>query len=623
MRRLYQRLAARALAAALLACSATGCRAPERSAPPPLPAATWPLATFLDSVDHRLASVDPSGWALADETGVDGSRVVRIAPGHRPEPIAPGLAASHRFAATLAGGRTLVEVDAGAGAPPALALVEAGVVRPLGAPGGRERLLGVSPDGQVIRLAREGEAGEEVVELRPPGFARRSLATLPPGFRAAAISGDGLLVALVRAVDDDADEVILLDRRTDERRLLLPTSAAGRFRPFGFDADGSALWFESDDESDVPRLERLTLANGERTVVLDRSCLDRLPFTGSASVVVETGCDGRRVARAIGGNPRWRDLRLPESLGSGARVVQASSAGPEEDWLAVTGARATRELTRLPPDRLLAPATRGLAARLDPLRLPAPEAVDPGPGASAAELWPAGPGAIGAVVWLLPVERRPDLGRFAPFAAFLASRGVATLLVVPRGAPGTGRAARVATDGDPIAATASEVARALAELRGRGAAGLPVLLVGEGAWSGAVAVAIASRPDSGFGGVVAIDPEADPLAPLDRVTAAPEPLRSRLVARWGDPADPRLAARRQELAAAATSPAVELLVVLDAGRADTADRAHALAAARAAGATVRTVVRPRPAFTLGADRRALEATWRHLRDRLAPAPATP
>jgi hypothetical protein len=624
MGRLYQRIAGRALGAILLAVAAAGCGPPERAdpaaGPPP---ATWPLGSFLDTVEHRLAAVDEAGRALADEVGTDGTRVVRVAAGRPPEPLAPGLAASHRFVAALPAGRVLVEVAAAGGGPPALALLEAGIVRPLAAAGAGERLLGVAPDGQVVRLARDTASGEEIVELRLAGLARRTLTTVPAGFRAAAITGDGLALALVRAVHDGADEVILHDRRKDERRLLLPTDSEGRFRPLAFEADGSALWFEGDDASDQPRLERLALPGGERRVVLERSCVDALPFAVMVPTTVESGCDGRRSAAPIGAPPRWRELALPASLGAGARVVRARPAGPQDDWLELAGAATTGELARLPADLLLVPATRGLAPRLDPARLPAPAAVDLGLGGAAAELWAPDRTAVGGVVWLLPLEQRPDLGRFAPYAAFLASRGVATLRIVPRGAPGTGRAARAATDGDPVAATAGEVARALSVLRGRGVAGLPMALVGEGAWSGAIAAEIAARPGSGFALAVALDPDADPLSSLDRVAAAPEPVRARGVARWGDPAAPHLVERRAELATAATRPAIPLLVVLDSALASTPARVEALEAARAAGAPVRPVTRVRPAFASGPDRRALEETWRHLRERFAPPAAAP
>jgi len=621
MLRLYQRGAARALLAAAVAVA--GCGAPAASPPPPAPPGTWPLAAFLDSVDFHLREVGTDGRALVDVTGIEGTRVVRVASGGAVEPIAPGHGGSHRFVAYLPGDRVVIETATSAGAAPALALVDAGLVRPLGTSGFHERLLGVSGDGRVLFLVRAGETGEELFEARLPGLARRSLATLPAGFRAAAITADGLRLALVRAVHDEADEVIVLDRRTDERRLVLPTEAEGRFRPFGFTADGSALWFESDDASDLPRLERLELAGGGREVVLDRSCVESLPADGVSRPAVESGCDGRRLARPLGGPLRWQDLALPESLGVGARIVQAWPAGPDSEWLAFAGGGATREIAWLGADLLPAPATRGLAPRLDPARLPAPTVVDLGLGGVAAELWAPPRAAIGGVVWLLPVERRPDLGRFAPFAAFLASRGVATLLVVPRGAPGTGRAARAATDGDPVGATAEEALRALSVLRGRGIAGVPVALVGEGGWCGAIAAAVASRPNSGFAAAVALDPDADPLTALDRVAAAAEPTRSRGIARWGDPGDARVVERRRELAAAATRPAIPLLVVVDSALGETAARLEAFEAARAAGAPVRALARVRPAFASSAGRRALEETWRHLRERFAPPPSAP
>lgn len=608
---------------ATAAVVAAGCGAPESSSLPAAPPGSWPLATFLDSVDFHLREVDADGRALVDAIGVEGARVVRVGSDGAVEPVAPGHAPSHRFVAKLADDRVVIETATSAAAPPALALVDAGVVRPLGTSEGHERLLGVSGDGRLLYLVRVGESGEDLFEARLPGLARRGLATLPAGFRAAAISSDGFRLALVRAVHDEADEVIVLDRRVDERRLVLPTEAEGRFKPFGFAADGSTLWFESDDASDLPRLERLDLAGGGREAVLDRACVDSLPVGGALPTTLESGCDGRRIARSLGPPPRWHDLTLPASLGVGARIVQAWPAGPDTDWLAFAGGAATREVAWLSADRLPAPATRGLAPRLDAARLPAPTAVDLGLGGVAAELWAPARAAIGGVVWLLPLERRPDLGRFAPFAAFLASRGVATLLVVPRGAPGTGRAARAATDGDPAGATASEALRALSVLRGRGVAGVPVALVGEGGWCGAIAAEVASRPGSGFAAAVALDPDSDPLAALDRVAAAGEPMRSRGITRWGDPGEARVVERRRELAAAATRPTIPLLVVVDSALGETAVRLETLEAARAAGAPLRAIARVRPAFASGAGRRALEETWRHLRERFAPPPATP
>ena len=187
-----------------------------------------------------------------------------------------------------------------------------------------------------------------------------------------------------------------------------------------------------------------------------------------------------------------------------------------------------------------------------------------------------------------------------------------------RGSDGFGRALRLAGDGDPWLAALADIEAAARRLVAEpGLAGRPLALVGEGALAGAAAVAAAARAPSPFAAVVAFDPAADPLAVLDTIATTPEPARTRLVARWGDPADPRTRERRQAATSAAGSARVPLLVVLDGAAADATARSEELAAATASGRPLRVVVRRRPLLVPGPGRSALEESWRFLSTTLA------
>lgn len=480
MRRVYQPLAtALAPALALLAACAGPAPAPL-PAPPPR---AWPLDVYLASRAYAPVAIDARGRVLATESGPQGERAVRLAAGGTPAPVAPALRADHRALAALAGDTVLVELAATEpGAAPVLALAgPGGVALPVTPAGAADRLLAVAADGERFWSARAAaDTNERLVETGRLARTGRELLEAPPGFRFAAVAADGARTAMVRTVAPESDEVVVTERASGESRLVLPTGPEGRFRPLLFAADGKRLLVATDDASDLPRLEWLTLATGERAPALDTPCAAVGARAAGAALVADLSCEGRRTARPLaGGEPPWQGL-LPRGL----EVFAALPAGPDAWWLGLRGAASGRDLARLGADRRFAPATWALAPRLDPATLPAPalERLRSGGVELPVEIWRPAVAALGAVVWLESDAEPPAWGEFHPLFSGLAAHGIAVARLRPRGADGFGRALRAAAGDDPLASARADAEAALARLRAALAApALPGLRVVEGA----------------------------------------------------------------------------------------------------------------------------------------------
>lgn len=591
--------------------------APPAAAPPPPPRRPAPFELFLAARSTELVDVDAAGGALVNESTLVGARALRIGQDLVVRPVAPALEAPHLARAALAGGRTLIEVPAPSGSRWLLAEA-AGDSREIPFAGAGARFLGRTADRSRAGFAwRSADGAEAWIELQLPGPRPLPVAEAPAGFAFLALSGDGRRAALRRRLHDEADEVLWLDRATGELRLLLPTDREGRFLPLGFDPGGTRLRVVAEDPAGGGALEEIELASGRRARLLDGACAARAlpdPATG----VVEVDCAGRRELRRLAGPLPW-DGHLPDGL-----AAERALAAPDGAWwIETAGPRAPAEIGRLPAGGLFEPATWGLPPRLAPERLPVPQprTVTSGGTPLPAELWlpPAGAAPRAGLVWLADGDRLPPAGRYAPLPAALASRGIAVLALRPRGDSTLAAAARRAADGDPVGAARADLAAALAALRAAGgAAPMPVLLLGDGAWSGAVVALALAEPTVEVAGGVALDPAGDPLALFDQVAGLPEPERSRALARWGDPADVARRELRERLRTAALRPRRPLLVVLDAAAPDAPARLAALAQAAAGGAPVSALARARSAG-LAPDRATALAAWRHLRDTLAPA----
>jgi hypothetical protein len=613
---LYQR-PGRLLPALLGAGALVAACAPPAEAPPPSPRRPTAIELFLAARSTELVDVDEAGGALVNESTLEGVRALHVAPDLVVRRVAPALTAPHRARAALAGGRVLIEIVDPSGAR--WLLVEpAGGRREIEFPGPGGRFLGRSADrGRAGFAWSPVDGAERWLEFRLPGARPLLVAEAPAGFAFAALSGDSRRAVLQRRLHDEADEVLWFDRAAGELRLLLPTDLEGRFRPLGFDAGATRLRVVAEDPAGGGALEEIDLADGQRTRRLDGPCV-AVGLPDPATEVVEVDCAGRRELRRLAGPLPWEG-HLPAGL-SGVRALAAPDGAW---WIETAGPRAPSEIGRLPAGGLFEPATWGLAPRLDPERLPVPQlrTVTSGATPLPAELWlpPDGTGLRAGLVWLSDGDRLPPAGRFAPLPAALASRGIAVLVLRPRGDSTLAGPARRAADGDPAGAARADLAAAMAALRDAvDAPRSPTFLLGNGAWSGAVVALALADPAFEVAGGVALDPAVDPLALLDRIEALPEPGRSRALSHWGDPASARNRELRKRLLAATYQPRRPLLVVHDAGEPGAAARQAAFEQAAAGGVPV---VALRRARSVGArlDRSTALAVWRHLRDTLAPA----
>jgi hypothetical protein len=478
----------------LLGLLAAACRddaAPRRTfqAPP----RSWPLEVFLASRAWEIADVDASGRLLANEWIRGAARAVRIAAGGGREPLAPGEPGSHRALAALAGDEVLVElapaaagsgrrlsIATGRGAPRALPAAVAG------------RFLGADREGARLWVASAGADGaERLLEVSRLGPGRELLAA-PPGFRFAAVARDGTLAAMVRPVAPGADEVVLVDRRRGERRLILPTGADGRFSPLRFAEDGRRLLIAADDGVELARLDWLDLDGGGRSPALAApECAALGVRAAGGAVVADLVCAGvRRAALLEAGTPPWEGRLPPDST-----VTAALPAGQGAWWLELAGPATARDLARLDRDGVLVPLTWALAPRLEPVALvrPAAESLETGAARLPVEVWRPPVGARAAAVWLEDDGAPSRWGEFHPLHAYLAARGVLVLRLRPRGPDGSTLALREAGGGDSVAEAGNDVARAAARARALAGGPVPVALVVEGArWQ---ALAAPESPD--------------------------------------------------------------------------------------------------------------------------------
>ena len=403
MRPLYQPLAALLAAGVCAACGAES----DVALPPP-PPKSWPLAVFLASRSYHPLSVDAQGGVVAAELDVESARGVRLRPGSPAEPLIPAASGDSLPLALLPGGEVLVAAAA-ADRPPRLALLEGGRLRELGEPG--ERLLGIAPGGRGVWSARTGAAGDDWIETSLPRLGRHVVLAAPAGFALAAVSPSGRRAAARRELHDEADEVVLVDRTSGERRLLLPTGHDGRFVPLLFDADERRLLLTADDESDLPRLEWLELATGAREVALETPCAALGARLHGERLLAELACSGRRELALVAPDGDRLAADWAARLTAGLRAVAALPDAGDVWWLAVAGPAAARDLLRLPAHGPPEPASWGLAARLDPVALPHPRAAsgEPERGAPPYELWPAHGTPVGGLVWL-EADDRPRPG---------------------------------------------------------------------------------------------------------------------------------------------------------------------------------------------------------------------
>lgn len=628
MRRVYQRLCTLA-AGALLFAGTSGCDgdpaespAARQASPPPVDA-----ELLLGASSHELPTFGLAGKRIiATEITPGAMRVVALSHerlGERRAATPPELACV--AVAALAGDLDLVDCHDPRRGETALRLRDArGRLErlPAHATLGGETLLATTDDGATIWTATAPLDGEPArlfaIALRP--LARRPLFSAPAGFEIVAVDPVASLAVLRRELTPEAHEVVLHDWRRNDSRLLLPSAADGRFRELRFVDAGGALLLLADDDGDLPRLERLDLASGERRAWGALRCPpQRLRAHRDGELTAIVDCDGRRLALRL--DAAGREIPLP-GLPSGVRAVDWLPVGDDGALaIATVGERWPSEIGWTDASGDFRPLTYGLSPRFAPsgLSVPRPFRLASGGEALPAELWAVSGAPRAIVVWFEDGAAPPRFGEHRPLAAALAARGVATLVVRGRGSDGASRRLRHAADGDPAAAALADLRAVAAATRELAPEATPRLLVGEGAWWGAAAQVVAGATDSPFAAVAALFPGDDPLTEAGRVATAEEPLRAHLQARWSD-----VAAAGDELrlawATAGERVRSPTWIALDAASPVTAATSARLTAAKQAGAPLEIVAASARRAGLrhpGELERTL-ATWL-----LAAAPRTP
>lgn len=550
----------------MLLLAETGCGGRSRTAvtAQEVDAAALPAELLLDSREMTSPALGADGAIYATEISRRGARAVRLgAGGGKPSELAPGFAGESRLAALLADGRrALIELDGDPAAPLTLVLREVDGrldrLPPIAA--GRERFLSDARQDAFLTAVPDDGDGERIVENGPALAWRRIIYTAPAGFRIAAASADTNRLALVRSLDERADEVVWHDRTNGETRLLLPLDREGRFEPLLFAPDGSSLLVRAELAGEPAILATVDLASSRVSRFGSFRCPPRSARRSgdSETLLVELSCDGRTELLRV--DREAREQPSP-TLPAGTRLL---------DWSGRPGAASAVSLAggaTWPPDLLvsagmeLLPLTYGLPPRLPPSALPQPEALDLGrvAGLAFAELWRAPALARAACIWLDASGARE---RFDPLVAALAAGGAHVL----RAAAGPGAFA----DGSARAFLSAAGARITREIP----AGAPMSLVVDGEMSAVVEAAAASPT---WSQLVWLWPELPP-------PPAPEPRPAKeRAAKPARPAAIRTGEREAEdpLLALLLRPGKtwpSLLLVLDSADPRTASRIAALAA---------------------------------------------
>jgi len=532
------------VASALAACQPTA----DDSPPPRRASSAGP--TTASAVYFGSATTEVAGWTtepdrlLANRWSGSRSTALELVPSTEERPRPTELSRPDEDCLVLrafaAGPRRLLSCPApGARERRELVVLEAGGRRvPLVAPPQRFwKLLTPSNDGRALWLAETGgERPPRVVVTEAPSWRARPLFEALAGYEIVDFAPATSSVLLRRSLSPEADEVVRLDGRSGERRLLLPDGEDGRFRSLRWIDNGRRILLLADDGTDVPRLEVLDPESGRRsTFGPPAECPVLSASVGPGGLVTRvTSCAGRLRADLL--SAEGVPVELPP-LAEGLRAIDVVPS-PDGERLGVTtvGERWPRDVAWFDPRGDYRPLSYSLAAQLAPDRLPIGERVQDSVDALTlpAEIWqPSAGRARAGVIWFESDDSQPHFGEHWPVGADLAAHGVAVLRVRGRGAGSPSRRQRRAADGAPERSALADFLSAASELVRRTRAALPLYLVAEGDWRGAAALALATRTDAPYAALVALDPALDPLAETDTIGSAAEPLRSFQLARWG------------------------------------------------------------------------------------------
>ncbi len=626
LRRVYQR--ALLLAAGALSLTACG-RAPlESAAKSPLgtPSISEPeVYLAARSYDLVAARASPPG-ALATELGVDGSRAVWVGiDGGPPRPVLPAVLGGSRAVALFPHDeRALVESLATPARPATLwAVTSNGVATPLRAEGaGRERFLGWSADGTAFRTAVSSADGsrELLLETSTANLLRRTLLAAPSGFEIAALDESARRVALIRQLDDDANELVVHDRQDGTSALLLPDDKDGHFLPQLF-LSGDGLLLLADDGRDDLQLQRLDLSTRTRAPFGELPCPPRgAARLADGSILVELSCRGARTAVRL--DPEGGRIDPPE-LPRGTRLAGLTlPPGSGRPWIETTGPEWTSDLAWVDDEAETRPETYGLPPRLEPDLLPSPQSLTVGANDLPAELWLPRGGASAGVLWLGPSTGEPDWNRFDPLLDALVGERLAVLRWRARGSTGFGRTLRRGAEGDPTAAAREDLEAARDELTRHLNGPARIALVGEGPWSAAVALVAAGSPEAHFVAIAALHPDPDPLRAEDRGAPADPgadgpPLRR---SGGGEPSRSGAAALRDRWRFPIGAARAPLFVTLDPGDADGSSAIESARAAIVGGAPITLRIEPRSPTAHGLSGDSATALLRVLEQALRPPP---
>jgi dipeptidyl aminopeptidase/acylaminoacyl peptidase len=387
----------------------------------------------------------------------------------------------------------------------------------------------------------------DLYELTVADYERTLLYRNDNGYDVGAISPDRRYLALVKSNTTNDNDLYLLDRQTDELKLLTPGEGPVQSYPTGFSPDGASLYFVTDEGSEFTHLVRYDLASGERESVLaaDWDIMYASFSRTGKYLVVGINNDARTEIRILE-TETMRQVTLPE-VPSGditsvtisrdeKRVAFYVSSGrsPRDLFIFDLGDRAARQLTRtmnpgIDPDNLVEPDVVRFTS-YDGVEVPGllyrPHAASP-------------TAKVPALIWIHGGPGGQSRVGYSGLIQYLVNHGYAVYAINNRGSSGYGKTFYAMDDQRHGEADLDDVVASKEMLIGTGYVDPEKIGVIGGSYGGYLTMAaLAFRPDE-FTVGIDIFGVTNWLRTLESIPPWWESYREALYAEMGDPATDR------------------------------------------------------------------------------------
>lgn len=135
----------------------------------------------------------------------------------------------------------------------------------------KAELLGFTHDGGsfIVTTNERDSRFFDVYEYSADRYERQMIFQNDEGFQLRDVSPDGRYLALQKVRTRFESDIYLFDRLTAELTHLTPHEGDVAYTPQAFSADGSSLYYTTDEDSEFAYLVRYDLASGDRETLLE------------------------------------------------------------------------------------------------------------------------------------------------------------------------------------------------------------------------------------------------------------------------------------------------------------------------------------------------------------------